>query len=378
MKHIKFLFCMIIIISLVLITGCSREKDQPKPIKETTLETAEIISHASSGSIPPGNEITVTFVNPQIKQDMTGSTIKKKVFFFKPNIDGITRWKDRRTLAFKPNKTLPFRKTFSVEVKYNELIPNLNKQKPFLFNFTTSGREITTISGDFEPLNQNNPDLLYYKGELSFTEPIDPQTVKKAVSLSSGNSDFPLQWETKNKNKSFFFKSDTIKRAKSGQTRTFQLKIDNDQTELSKPFTKEFSLEPLGNFTVSLLRKFDQGNKPGIEIRFSDKLDTNQDITGLIRVSPTVKFLFKGVNKSVFLSGNFEAGKMYSLKIAGIRSKWGTSLKKEVEKQIDFEDKKPQFSFLKDGLFLPSANNKKIGFKTMNLKKIKVTVKKVF
>ncbi|MCP4148323.1 MAG: hypothetical protein GY757_11285, partial [bacterium] len=39
---------------------------------------------------------------------------------------------------------------------------------------------------------------------------------------------------------------------------------------------------------------------------------------------------------------------------------------------------KPQFSFLKDGLFLPSANNKKIGFKTMNLKKIKVTVKKVF
>ncbi|MCP5103349.1 MAG: alpha-2-macroglobulin family protein, partial [bacterium] len=125
-------------------------------------------------------------------------------------------------------------------------------------------------------------------------------------------------------------------------------------------------------------RKFDQGKNPGLEIRFSDPLDQKQDITGLVRFEPNVKFTFKTVRKSLFITGNFAFGQPYSLKMEGIRSKWGAVLGGDPEHQFTFEDRKPRLSFMSGGLFLTSSNQRKVGFKTVNVKNVKLEIKKVF
>ncbi len=376
MKSIKMQLYLFVILTLILVSGCGKKDDQQQPEKEYSKKTAEIVSHVSSGIISSNDGINVTFVRPEIKEDLVGSVMSKKIFYFDPHINGITRWKDTRTLVFKPNAKLPLRQSYQAEVRYNELLPKYKEAKPITFSFQVAGREIIDISGDFELKEPGNPNLLVFKGKIGFSEPIALQKVKEAVSLVSNAESIDLEWREIKKDMTFEFKSPPIRR--SGKTRDFVLKVYKKYAELSETLKKKFTLEPLQKLKITDVRKFDQGKNPGLEIKFSDILDPNQDITGLIRVEPAVKFEFKSVGKSVFLTGGFQFGQLYVLKISGIRSKWGTILEKEAKKQIDFKDRKPQFSFLSDGVFLASSHQRKIGFKTINLKNVQLEIKKVF
>ena len=378
MKKFKNQLYLVIILTLtlILIPACSREEKQPETQTTYSQKTAEIIGHTTSGIISPTGEIQVTFVQPEIKDNLVDTQIKENIFRFDPPIDGMSRWKDRRTISFKPNKKLPFRQTYNATVNYNKLIPKYKDASPLTFTFTTSGREIADISGDFYLQNPSNPNTLFYEGKISFTEPIPMETVKQALSLSADSLPMELQWTETEKDRTFTFTSRPFKRAM--KTQTFLLAVDKDEVELSQAFEKQFNLEPLTELKVLEIRRFDEGKKPGMEIKFSDLLDPKQDITGLVRIEPTVTFTFKAVDKRILLTGDFKYGQTYSLRISGIRSKWGTVLPAEVQKQVDFEDQKPQFSFLSDGLFLPSINEQKIGFKTMNVKSVHLEVKKVF
>lgn len=379
MKNYKNNLYLLIILTLTLIfiPGCSRDETQPEPLDTTyTHKTAKIFSHTTSGIISPTNEIQITFVQPEIKNNLVNTQIKENIFTFNPPIAGLAHWKNTRTISFKPNKKLPFRQTYNAAVNYKKLIPKYKNAPPLTFTFTTSGREIADISGNFDLQNPTDPNTLYYEGKISFTEPIPMETAKQALSLTTNSRPMELQWTENEKDRTFAFKTQPFKRAM--QTQTFLLTVDKDESELSQTFEKQFTLEPLKDLKVLEIRRFDEGKKPGMEIKFSDLLDPKQDITGLVRVEPLVKFDFKSVGKRILLTGDFSYGLTYSLRISGIRSKWGTVLPGEILKQVDFEDQKPQFSFLSDGLYLPSINEQKIGFKTMNVKNVRLMVKKVF
>ncbi|MEN8153271.1 MAG: MG2 domain-containing protein, partial [Acidobacteriota bacterium] len=136
--------------------------------------------------------------------------------------------------------------------------------------------------------------------------------------------------------------------------------------------------DPVKKLNITDVIKFDQGESPGIEVRFSDILDPSQDIEGLVSITPDLKISSKSVNKSIFITGGFEFGKHYSVKVSGIKSKWGNKIEKDLVRGIDFEDKKPQVSFVNEGIFLPTVNEQKIGFKTINISNVKVIVKRVF
>ena len=151
MKKFKNQLYLVIILTLtlILVPACSRDEKQPESQTAYSQKTAEIVSHTASGIISPTGEIQVTFVQPEIKDNLVDTQIKENIFRFDPPIDGMSRWKDRRTISFKPNKKLPFRQTYNATVNYNKLIPKYKDASPLTFTFTTSGREIADISGDF-------------------------------------------------------------------------------------------------------------------------------------------------------------------------------------------------------------------------------------
>lgn len=341
-----------------------------------TLTTAQLVSHVTSGIISSGEPIRVRFVESVVKENQVGSVLKKEVFSFGPEIQGVAAWKDRRILEFKPNHRLPFRKKYYGELRLQELLPHYKDLQPLKFKFEVAGREIETFDGDFQLVDATDPKRLFYKGTVSFTETVGLEGVKRAVALQMGAAEIPLTWKVEEKDRRFAFVSETLKRP--DRTVQFTLRVDKDPVELSRDFEKNFSLGPLADFKVTEIRKSDQGKRPGLEIRFSDEIDQQQDITGLVRVEPAVDFTQKMMGKSIHLSGDFAFGTAYTLKISGIRSRWGARLRQEVRKEVDFEDQKPRLAFLSDGVFLPTANLQKIGFKTMNVKTVNLEVKRVF
>ncbi len=374
----NYLLIFITIFSLFSTITCKKKRESERPFPSTTYSenTARIISHVTSGIISSKDKIFLRFVNPVVGKNAIGTTVKSEFFKFKPEIKGESKWEDSRTIVFTPESKLQFHKEYTGTANFTTLIESKINLNPLNFSFRVAGRELEALNGEFELVNENDPDKLSYKGEVAFTENIDFNTVKKNVIFLSESGQIQLIWSEKSSGKKFVFTSRTISRKNSDGN--FILKINKKGTDISENVVKKIVLEPLGKFTVKDIVKFDKGRKPGLEIRFTQRVKKGQDINGLISVEPTMAILLKSVGKSVYINGDFKFGAKYSVKIRGIKSKWGKKINNEIIRSVNFEDKKPQIGFSSSGIFLPSSKERKIGFRTINVKKVNVAIKKVY
>ncbi len=373
---VSILLIFFLSISFVTVVSCGKKKkDGIDPVMYSE-DSARIISHVTSGIISSGDRIYLRLVDPAASEDEIGKVIGTKIFKFKPGIKGETKWEDNRTIIFVPDSKLSFHQEYTGVIDLKELNSEFRNLPPLDFSFRIAGREIKSMFGDFEIISDDKPDKLNYIGEVSFTEDIKFEVVKNNISFVSQSGEIPLLWSEKSSGRKFVFTSRTVTRKKSGED--FILKINKAGTEITENVIKRIRLEPLKKFKVTNVIKFDKGTNPGLEIRFSHKLKKGQDIRGLVTIDPARAISLKSLGRSIFVGGEFKFGEQYSVKIRGVRSKWGGKIEKEVTRSVNFEDKKPQISFSSSGIFLPTTQERKVGFRTLNIKKVHVVVKRVF
>lgn len=119
-------------------------------------------------------------------------------------------------------------------------------------------------------------------------------------------------------------------------------------------------------------------NDPKIEIEFTEKLE-DENIDGFINISPNVNYKILKDRSKLIIVGDFKIGETYNLEILkGIKDVKGSILGESIKKDINFNEKEPKLVFSNDGIILPSSNNKKIAFKSMNVKKVNVKIKKIY
>ncbi|MGQ9630447.1 MAG: alpha-2-macroglobulin family protein [bacterium] len=373
--------CISIFILLIflLLVGCGESGSVDSSKIKYSPETAQMVSHVTSGVISSSGDIRVRFVAPMVDRNLVGNPLEKRVFSFTPSIDGIARWEDEQTLSFKPNAPLPLRQRYAGRLNMASLFPQHRDKslEPLDFQFEVAGREIASLTGDFRPLKEDDPEHIIYEGTIVFTEPADPRAVERSVTLLVDSQKLPLKWSAEEDGKEFTFTTSEIKR--DNKKKNFVLKVDKSGLEISDHYQRQFSLEPLQDLKIAKILIREEGLEPSVKIEFSDELDPEQDIIGLIGVEPYIEVKLKKVGKSVYVLGDFAPGERYTVRVSpGIRSKWGTKIDEEVEEEIEFSDIKPQISFVSDGVFLPSSNQQKITFKTVNLRNVRLEIKRVF
>lgn len=116
-------------------------------------------------------------------------------------------------------------------------------------------------------------------------------------------------------------------------------------------------------------------------VLFSEELDKKQDFKKLVEVEgldgdiTIMPFLNK-----LIIKGNFKKDTPYNVKVSkDIKGISGTSLTDDFIKYNLYVGKKePSLSFADSGNVLPSINNKKINFNSVNVSKVKLEVIKVY
>ncbi|MEL6820637.1 MAG: hypothetical protein AAFP70_02655, partial [Calditrichota bacterium] len=372
------LFYVLIFFSITTtLQGC---KDKPDADGSSDLnyplETAELISQATSGIIQKDGSIEVRFSAPVIQENLISQTLTKNVFTFDPPIAGVTIWKDRQTLSFEPSEDLAARGKYSATLDVAALLP-LHKEKltSFPFQFEVAGRELAGLEHDFKLVNKDDPAKLQVVGTLKFSEAIGQEEVKNAVVLTRNGRSLPLTWN--GDGLSFSFTSSEITRGNSSQS--FELKIDNKPVDISQSLSETFTLSPLRNLYVDGVQKQGAGDNLNLIVEFSDDLDAAQDLQGLIRVEPSANTKIKVVGRRAYISGNFDFGREYNVLVSkGVRSRFGTKTQALTENKVKLEDLKPQVKFAGSGVFSPTANNRKVRFQAINVRAARVEVKRVF
>ncbi|RRD27377.1 alpha-2-macroglobulin family protein [Fusobacterium canifelinum] len=117
-------------------------------------------------------------------------------------------------------------------------------------------------------------------------------------------------------------------------------------------------------------------------VLFSEELDKTQNLKDFVEVEGLDNSnitIMPFVNK-IIIKGNFQKDVAYSIKVSqGVKGISGTTLKNDFLKNNIYVNKKqPSLSFVDSGNVLPSINNKKINFNSVNISKVKLEVVKVY
>jgi len=375
-KSIHSIFTLFSLITLLFISCEKAEKSESTEIID--LETAKIISHLPPEIMEPDAAIKIRFVDPLIEKKAIGAADLQDVFEFEPSIEGTLSWQDERTLVLTPESGLKSHGNYKGKLYLENVNATKFKGKdPVNFEFRIAGQELTAFNGEFELTERGNPKKVYYAGTIDFALKVDAKTIAEILVFKRGKKQIDLTITQGSSPNSVNFKSAQLIRNNFEQN--FAIELSANEMTLPSSFSKEVKLPALKDLQVNNIKKDESSGQPRIKIEFSDELDSEQNIDGFISVSPAVKFTFRKMGKNVFINAPFKYGVTYTFEIReGISSRWATKTTGLFVEHISFEDLLPEIKFAQSGVILPSSNLQKVGFMTLNVRKVNVQVMQVF
>lgn len=166
--------------------------------------------------------------------------------------------------------------------------------------------------------------------------------------------------------------------------------LDSPSKDTKYTLMLDKNLGSKDNITFSLLATKEEGlgiidmrpiigDRASVEIRFSAPLAKNLNLNNFIKISPSIDFKASQAEDKITLTGNFSLDGKYNIEVLkGIKSQGNLALEQSYNKEIEFSNQEPKIVFSNNGVFLPSSSNKKIAFKSINVKRAKVVVRKVY
>jgi len=291
------------LLSLLLLTAllfsCNSEKK--RAIQEKKNKEAEVfMAQTIKGNLLTTDEISIRFVDELVKDEDLNKPLDAKIFSFRPRIKGSAYWKTTSTLAFKPAAPLKYKKTYKGKLDFRILkcaqLPD--SLTIYTFDFNITGRNIEAYKGDFQLKNSNSPKFFNFQGEVTFSEVTTLEEVQKCVHFKSDNNTVAMKFEPKQDKRSFSFKSDEITR--DNDTHVFKLTIDKDILGMENDFEKSYQMTPIDDMRITGINYVTSTKNPKIRIEFSDELSQEQDINGLISLSPMTEFKLQKRNGERF------------------------------------------------------------------------------
>jgi len=376
---------LIAVLLACIAVSCGKKEEEkkapPEPSAERLrqeLDLEEAIVGTPPEVVSTTATIDITFRDPVVPAHLVGTVLDKNPFVFDPKIEGHAEWLNRRVLRFVPEKRLPAGKRIKALLRGKIAFGERKKVGDFHFSFEVAEQEILSLRGDFVPV-QGVKNGVVYVGTLSFAEPVEVKELERELELEGprGKVGFTLRSvETRDR---IEVSSDTLERKEKGQRFVFSLPAR--YTAVGKRWTQTVFLPGVGVFRV--LSHMDM-TEPGSEqpvygLRFSDPIRSDMDLSGYVSVTPETDYRIRVKGKYLLIQGGFTRGKEYTLKVRkGFPSAFGTKLPDDYELEFLISNIKPQVEWLSTGIFLPTDNNYRLQFKSVNVARVKITVTEIY
>lgn len=368
---------VILIILMIMQTGCEKkiEVDTTKPIDLNT-----IIKSTSSGFVVDSAPIVIVLQENHGYKAEHGKTVKELDLEFTPGINGRAVWKDKNTIHYIPRGKLSRDREYKCTILPAGRSITDSLVTPVYFNFTVIGQDITRL--EFEILfEENDSNSFRLTGELELLNEVHLSDLRKSSKVLYDGKEYDVRWDKK-RNDIYTLKSEIMKYNGSGQPVEFYL--EGKKINLTYDITRSFDIQNESKLSIRQ-SVFVNEESPYIKIEFSDELAADQDFERLITVTansqgivnPEIKIDVAG--KIVRISGDFKFNGSYVLSVnRSIISTTNKQLTRNYTAALGVEDQKPRLNFSDEGVFLTSANNNNLYFRTINARKVNYQVTLVY
>lgn len=357
------------LVVLVVILACVQGARAPDVVPRGTLALRElgdsnedagplsVVFASPKGKLRGPAEITVLFNKPLRELDTAG---KEDPFPGKiePPVAGSWQWTGTRAASFIPERSggggaarLPAATRFTVTIpKGTKSLDGDALAQDFRFDFETE-RPAVTHTSPYRGSDRLEPASTF---TITFNQPVDLAQVQKHVTLEVGGKVAaaeigPVKAESE-KDRTFEIKPKTKLPLDSSVRVRVGVEIRGKDGPLGAEREEVIDYRTVGPLVVSEIgcNRDAPGKKcsaaSGISMSLSNEVKV-KDLKRSLSVEPAVKFSWPGwledesYTSDVWLSGGFQPGRSYTVRVAGgFADRYGQTLKAPASSRLDFGD----------------------------------------
>ncbi|MBX2821061.1 MAG: hypothetical protein KTR29_15305 [Rhodothermaceae bacterium] len=368
-----------------LFAGCTTKNDTPKVSgEEQALALNELFSNYVSGftagEISRQSPIVIQFSNPIVGSREEGSAISRnRLPSFEPAIQGSAVWRDRRTIEFTPSTPLDPGQAFEGSLDMTQFFDNVpDEVQQFDFQFWTRPRSFRIEINPLKATGNSSLQSQVLEGLIVTSDYEDASVIERLLTAKHTNESLKVTWDHSSDGLTHTFTISPIERQENGS----ELHIEWDSRSLDVDFKGEqtITVPPLQSFTyVSASSRL--APERSAVVHFSDPIDPNQNLDGLIRISDyDVRFTIEGSQVTVYPASTEQtfSGDITLQIEPGIRNVAGTKIQTRHEVPLQFVEIEPAVKLTGTGVIMPTGTHLPFSFEAVNLDSVEVSILKVY
>lgn len=385
-----------LLLSGLALSGCG---DADKPASTTTDNTTvagkpdattqdrnrlltELFSVRPPSIQPRNKPLAIAFRQAVISDDKVGSSADAYLKL-SPSVAGKAQFDTTSSLVFTPDAPLASGQTYTLTVKPDGLLNIPAATPPLDFTFKTAALEVDVQFQGLDPVT-DQPTQMQLEGKVFTSDYVAPDAVEKILQATSQQKPQRIGWEHNDAGTEHRFMVVNIPRETFGTDLHLTwdanpLNVQGDNTS----GTRDFKIPSQASFSVTRIDTLSESadGKPHVSISFSDALDTQQDLKGLVQLgSGEVTTQIVGNRLLVYPTGELEPGEHKLILQPGIKAAAATlgKLAERSEQAITLGAPKPAVRFVGQGSILPEGQSMTIPLETRAVNAVQITAMEVF
>jgi len=365
----------LLLFSLTLfLFGCQKKRQDVSSVADVN----PYVFAYTSGIISSIDPIRIELNKTMISADEVGSELTGSILQFSPNISGTLSWEDRRTLRFSPEAPLPSATTFTARLDVKHFFAEApSEYRNFSFEFRTRDQHLQVDLEGLRSPRLNDLSQMALEGTIFTADRAADDKLEACLSAKQNGSNLPVTWSHSSDGRVHEFQvTDITRAAEPGSvTLTWNAKpIDAQQTGEQK-----VRIPPLGDFDLLAAKVVTRPNQY-ISLQFSDPLDAQQNLNGLINLSGyTGALSFLVDNNTVRVYAREAISGSYTVQVnPAIRNVNGDRLELAAAREVEFAEIRPQVRLIGSGVIMPDTEGLLFPFEAIGLHKVEVEIFKVF
>ena len=364
------------IIALFVMLSLVQCKKKNEKAFEVNPAFTEKIAAFTSGVISSESVIQVILAEDCPNALEFNTAIEPELFDFKPKVEGHAFWIDKRTVEFRPDKSLKSGETYTVKFYLSRLMKVPADLKTFEFQFSVIPQSFTVEFDGFQSYSNNDLEWNKIKGSLLAADAISEEQLMKIVTASQGNRSFSIKWDPPSDSRTFTFVIDSVKRTEKSEK--VVISWDGAPVGNKSKGKQELEIPALGDFSVMEVTVTHQPEQY-LLIKFSDPIKKGQNLEGLIYLEnyTSLSFHIEGNTIKAYPAAR-QGGNIKLIVKKGVLNILGYELKEGYSAEITFEIPKPAVRLVGKGVILPNSKGLIFPFEAVNLNAVDVRIIKIF
>ena len=332
-----------------------------------------LISARTHGTVSKRERIRIEFTRDVAGEYLVGRPTSG-VLVLDPQVEGAATFVSARELVFAPTADLPSGQEFRVRLSREGLLGLPDDLADYWFTFDVIAQDIELVVDGLDTESGDGEDLTL-AGTMVTADYADPEAVEGVLLARQNRAVLEVRWEHDDDGMNHRFAVRGVTRA--ARDGVVQLRWSGQSIGASSRGGQDVPIPARDAFRITSVRAESDDRQYAL-VRFSDPLDRNQNLNGLVSLGNERFTVEVQGNMLRVIPGERVIGPATVVVEAGVRSAGGKRLEERSETEVTFTDVKPGVRFAGRGVVLPKADRLTVPIEAANVHSVQVTAFRVY